>query len=108
MRTATVRVESGSIDRVRRGETPTLALELDDDERLMDVTLQPRFGGAERKTVDWTYSATIVRDKRGDYGDVYIRAVGAEFVLAMIAKGIPFRDESDPREAASKYLAGER
>lgn len=63
MTTVTIRVERGSVNRVPRGQTPTVALELADNERLVDAAVTEAWTHADRKTVDWTYRATIVREE---------------------------------------------
>lgn len=45
-----------------------------------------------------------IKELAGERDAQHVRAMGAEFVLAMIAKGIPFRGESDPRKVASDFL----
>jgi hypothetical protein len=53
---------SGRVDRVPRGEKPVVELHLEENQSIVRFELQDGeryFDRPERKTVDWTWTATI-------------------------------------------------
>lgn len=55
---------TGTINRVPRGETPVIELQLDRNQKIVSVELQPthRSLWSDRKTLDWTW--TVVTEWR--------------------------------------------
>jgi hypothetical protein len=50
----------GAIDRVRRGTTPVVELELEPNQRVVSIDLRKTtYDDPERKTVDWRYLAYV-------------------------------------------------
>lgn len=55
-----IRKHVGRIDRVPRGETPIIELQLLDNQSIASIELREAFfDRPERKTVDWTWVAYI-------------------------------------------------
>lgn len=60
---AKIRRVSGRVERVPFGEEPReVELELGVEERLLDFRFRNPIGGRGRKTQDWPWTATIVRE----------------------------------------------
>lgn len=61
---------------------------------------------ADKRTLEAEVKAlrSRVREVEGERDAQRVLRMSAEFVLSTIAKGIPFRGVSDPREVATDYL----
>lgn len=58
-----IRRVSGRVERVPFGEEPrAVELELEKGERVLDFSFRQTIGGRGRKTADWPWTATIVRE----------------------------------------------